>query len=79
MLKRALTLTFILLAAATGPARAIDAVAPYDGDLQRLSEILGALHYLRGICGSNEGAEMAQRNAGADRRRSAERRAAQHG
>jgi uncharacterized protein (TIGR02301 family) len=29
--------------------------APYDGDLQRLSEILGSLHFLRGICGSNEG------------------------
>ena len=28
---------------------------PYDHDLQRLSEILGALHFLRGICGSNEG------------------------
>ncbi|GAC1635780.1 MAG: hypothetical protein NVS4B4_16330 [Bradyrhizobium sp.] len=25
------------------------------GDLQRLAEILGTLHYLRGICGSNEG------------------------
>ena len=57
MIKRALTLTFLLLAAAIGPARAVDAVAPYDGDLQRLSEILGALHYLRGICGSNEGAK----------------------
>jgi uncharacterized protein (TIGR02301 family) len=34
-----------------GPARA----APYDHDLQRLSEILGALHFLRGICNSNEG------------------------
>jgi uncharacterized protein (TIGR02301 family) len=31
------------------------ATAPYDRDLQRLSEILGALHFLRGICGSNEG------------------------
>ena len=31
------------------------ATAPYDHDLQRLSEILGALHFLRGICGSNEG------------------------
>jgi uncharacterized protein (TIGR02301 family) len=31
------------------------APTPYDPDLQRLSEILGALHYLRGICGSNEG------------------------
>jgi uncharacterized protein (TIGR02301 family) len=29
--------------------------APYDRDLQRLSEILGALHFLRGICGANEG------------------------
>jgi uncharacterized protein (TIGR02301 family) len=28
---------------------------PYDRDLQRLSEILGALHFLRGICNSNEG------------------------
>jgi uncharacterized protein (TIGR02301 family) len=29
--------------------------APYDRDLQRLAEILGSLHFLRGICGSNEG------------------------
>jgi uncharacterized protein (TIGR02301 family) len=28
---------------------------PYDRDLQRLSEILGSLHFLRGICGTNEG------------------------
>ena len=47
-----LTLTFCL---AAGPAAAQIAVAPYDRDLQRLSEILGALHFLRGICGSNEG------------------------
>ena len=26
-----------------------------DGDLQRLAEILGTLHYLRAICGTNEG------------------------
>src|SRR5215470_1118697 len=32
-----------------------DLPAPYDRDLQRLSEILGALHFLRGICNSNEG------------------------
>jgi uncharacterized protein (TIGR02301 family) len=31
------------------------APTPYDPDLQRLAEILGALHYLRGICGSNDG------------------------
>ena len=29
--------------------------APYDHDLQRLLEILGTLHFLRGICNSNEG------------------------
>jgi uncharacterized protein (TIGR02301 family) len=28
---------------------------PYDRDLERLSEILGSLHFLRGICGANEG------------------------
>jgi uncharacterized protein (TIGR02301 family) len=41
----------------TGPSTppAQDQPAPYDKDLQRLSEILGALHFLRGICGSNEG------------------------
>jgi uncharacterized protein (TIGR02301 family) len=32
-----------------------DLPTPYDHDLQRLSEILGALHFLRGICNSNEG------------------------
>lgn len=31
------------------------APTPYDPDLQRLAEILGALHFLRGICGANEG------------------------
>jgi uncharacterized protein (TIGR02301 family) len=32
-----------------------DQPAPYDRDLERLSEILGALHFLRGICNSDEG------------------------
>jgi uncharacterized protein (TIGR02301 family) len=34
-----------------GPAPA----APYQSDLERLAEILGALHHLRSICGANEG------------------------
>ena len=49
-----------LMIAATiglGSARAQDAAAPFDGDLARLAEILGTLHYLRGICGNNEGAK----------------------
>ncbi len=37
------------------PARAEDMPAPFDNDLQRLAEILGALHYLRAVCGANEG------------------------
>jgi uncharacterized protein (TIGR02301 family) len=39
------------------PAHAQDGAAPFDADLQRLAEILGTLHYLRGICGANEGAK----------------------
>lgn len=29
--------------------------APFDADLMRLAEILGALQYLRALCGANEG------------------------
>ena len=60
MLKRALAVLILISVCSfsvcgLGSARAEDAPAPFDGDLERLSEILGALHYLRGICGSNEG------------------------
>jgi len=55
MLKRSLIVLCLLASVAAGPARAQVAAAPFDNDLQRLSEILGALHYLRAICGSNEG------------------------
>jgi uncharacterized protein (TIGR02301 family) len=56
MLKRTLILATIFLACLSAPVRAAgDATAPFDADLQRLSEIFGALHYLRAICGSNEG------------------------
>ena len=38
------------------PARAqSDAPAPFDGDLARLTEILGSLQYLRTVCGAKEG------------------------
>ncbi|MDI3470880.1 MAG: hypothetical protein OJF62_002943 [Pseudolabrys sp.] len=60
----ALASAALLLAAV--PARAVDPApqkaekadqtpAPFDGDMQRLAEILGALHYLRNICGAHEG------------------------
>ena len=47
-----LVLTLLLCSA---PAQAQDAAAPFDNELQRFAEILGTLHYLRGICGNNEG------------------------
>jgi uncharacterized protein (TIGR02301 family) len=55
MLRRVLLLASIALIAAGAPAHAEVAAAPFDGSLQRLAEIMGALHYLRGICGANEG------------------------
>ncbi|MFN3349510.1 TIGR02301 family protein [Pseudorhodoplanes sp.] len=36
------------------PARAIDSGALFETELERLSEILGALHYLRPLCGAKE-------------------------
>ena len=40
---------------AAASVRAQEAAAPFDADLQRFAEILGSLHYLRAICGANEG------------------------
>jgi len=51
---RLLTIGAILLCLAA-PARAQETPAPFDNDLERLAEILGALHYLRAVCNSNEG------------------------
>ena len=55
LLRTAALAVSIALATAVAPARSEVAVAPFDGNLQRLAEILGALHYLRNICGANEG------------------------
>jgi uncharacterized protein (TIGR02301 family) len=55
MSKHFLAAFIFISACVCSPARAQDAAAPFDGDLQRLAEILGTLHYLRGICGTNEG------------------------
>jgi uncharacterized protein (TIGR02301 family) len=44
----------LVLALGQAPARA-QAPAPFDANLQRLAEIMGALHYLREICGAKEG------------------------
>lgn len=50
----ALLMPLLVLALAGAPAHA-QPPAPYDGNLQRLAEIMGALHYLRGLCGANDG------------------------
>ena len=53
-LTAALLMPLLALALAGAPAHA-QPPAPYDGNLQRLAEIMGALHYLRGLCGANDG------------------------
>ena len=60
MARRLLILALASLLMASAPALTPvwaqqEPAAPYDATLQRLAEILGALHYLRGICGANEG------------------------
>jgi uncharacterized protein (TIGR02301 family) len=58
MLRRALTLIAVALIACGQSPRATESApstAPFDGELMRLAEILGALHYLRALCGANEG------------------------
>jgi uncharacterized protein (TIGR02301 family) len=56
MIKRALAMALAATIVASNPARAIEGgPSPFDGDLMRLAEILGALHYLRALCGANEG------------------------
>ena len=50
-----IVMTVALLLGLAMPARAVESTSPFQADLERLSEILGALHYLRTICGANEG------------------------
>ena len=53
-----------LLALATAlPAVAAPDSKPYDDRLFRLSEILGAVHYLRELCGAEEGQQWRARMA----------------
>jgi uncharacterized protein (TIGR02301 family) len=57
-------LAMAVVVAATGPAWAQGAASdtkPYDDRLMRLSEILGAVHYLRELCGGNDGQQWRDR------------------
>ena len=57
------TLAVLALLAPAMPARAQTAPAdapPYEAQLLRLSEVLGALHYLRTLCNAPEGGQWRQ-------------------
>jgi len=55
MFARAAAVAVIALSLLGAPARAIEGgPSPFDADLMRLAEILGALHYLRPLCGEQD-------------------------
>jgi uncharacterized protein (TIGR02301 family) len=45
----------LTFAPALAPAQTYPTAPPYDKEMLRLSEILGAVHYLRQLCGADEG------------------------
>lgn len=47
--------TLLIMALLTGTSVRAQPPAPFDGNLQRLAEIMGALHYLRPLCGAKDG------------------------
>ena len=51
----------LLAVVAALPALAAPDAKPYDDRLLRLSEILGAVHYLRELCGAEEGQQWRER------------------
>jgi len=53
--KQLLIIGLILLCLGLPAYSQTETPAPFDADLARLGEILGALHYLRAVCGANEG------------------------
>jgi uncharacterized protein (TIGR02301 family) len=50
-----LPLSLVVVMTTSWPVMAVPEGKPYDDRLLRLSEILGAIHYLRELCGANEG------------------------
>jgi uncharacterized protein (TIGR02301 family) len=51
----AAALVAVAFACAAGAQGIVTDTRPYDEKLMRLSEILGAVHYLRELCGANDG------------------------
>jgi uncharacterized protein (TIGR02301 family) len=60
-LARACGLAALLVVVSSLPAAAAPDNKPYDDRLFRLSEILGAVHYLRELCGAEEGQQWRER------------------
>ena len=56
-MQKILIIGSILLCLALPAHAQSETPAPFDGELERLAEVMGALHYLRAICGANEGAK----------------------
>ena len=56
-MRAVLALALVVICAAGQPVRRAQAAddRPYDAKLLQLTEILGRLHWLRGICGAKEG------------------------
>ncbi len=54
-MQKILIISSILLCLALPAHAQSETPAPFDGELERLAEVMGALHYLRAICGANEG------------------------
>ena len=52
---RALAVCSLLSGLLPAQVNAVEDDKPYDERLMRLSEILGAVHYLRELCGANDG------------------------
>lgn len=48
-------IALLALAPGAGIAQTLPTAPPYDKEMHRLAEILGAVHYLRKLCGSDEG------------------------
>lgn len=60
MSPRRVILAVAIFAGLGADPAAAQPAAPFERDLQRLSEILGALHYLRPLCGAKEGQKWRQ-------------------
>src|SRR5262245_19090798 len=55
LMRQSIHLVAIIACLGLASANAQEAAAPFDAELQRFAQILGPLHYLRAICGDNEG------------------------